>query len=87
MGAPPREGRDGHGARPGVAGSSSQSPCSPFAFTTLVSNFYYAEVSFRFLLQQAHRHWMLSIFRGVAALLVFAGAHAKFGSRGTWATS
>lgn len=50
-----------------------------FAFTTLVGNFYYAEVNFRFLLRNKHmKHWMLSIFRGVAALLVFAGALLKF---------
>ena len=50
-----------------------------FAFTTLVGNFYYAEVNFRFLMRNKHmQHWMLSIFRGVAALLVFAGALLKF---------
>ena len=50
-----------------------------FAFTTLVGNFYYAEVNFRFLLRNKHmKHWMLSIFRAVAALLVFAGALLKF---------
>ena len=50
-----------------------------FGFTTLVGNFYYAEVNFRFLLRNKHmKHWMLSIFRGVAALLVFAGALLKF---------
>ena len=50
-----------------------------FAFTTLVGNFYYAEVNFRFLLRNVNmKHWMLSIFRAVAALLVFAGALLKF---------
>lgn len=50
-----------------------------FAFTTLVGNFYYAEVNFRFLLRNKNmKHWMLSIFRAVAALLVFAGALLKF---------
>lgn len=50
-----------------------------FAFTTLVGNFYYAEVNFRFLMRNKHmKHWMLSIFRAVAALLVFAGALLKF---------
>lgn len=50
-----------------------------FAFTTLVGNFYYAEVNFRFLLRNKDmKHWMLSIFRAVAALLVFAGALLKF---------
>ena len=50
-----------------------------FAFTTLVGNFYYAEVNFRFLLRNVHmKHWMLTVFRTVAALLVFAGALLKF---------
>lgn len=50
-----------------------------FAFTTLVGNFYYAEVNFRFLLRNVHmNHWMLTVFRTVAALLVFAGALLKF---------
>ena len=50
-----------------------------FAFTTLVGNFYYAEVNFRFRMRNKHmKHWMLSIFRAIAALLVFAGALLKF---------
>ena len=50
-----------------------------FAFTTLVGNFYYAEVNFRFLLRNiTMKHWMLSVFRAVAALLVFAGALLEF---------
>nr|WP_314843147.1 alanine/glycine:cation symporter family protein [Schaalia odontolytica] len=50
-----------------------------FAFTTLVGNFYYAEVNFRFLLRNKNmKHWMLTVFRTVAALLVFAGALLKF---------
>ena len=50
-----------------------------FAFTTLVGNFYYAEVNFRFLLRNVQmKHWMLTVFRTVAALLVFAGALLKF---------
>ena len=50
-----------------------------FAFTTLVGNFYYAEVNFRFLLRTIDmKHWMLTVFRALAALLVFAGALLKF---------
>ena len=50
-----------------------------FAFTTLVGNFYYAEVNFRFLLRNiTMKHWMLSVFRAIAALLVFAGALLEF---------
>ena len=50
-----------------------------FAFTTLVGNFYYAEVNFRFLMRNKNlKHWMLSVFRAVAALLVFAGALLEF---------
>ena len=50
-----------------------------FAFTTLVGNFYYAEVNFRFLLGKIEiKHWMLTVFRLVAAALVFCGALLKF---------
>ena len=50
-----------------------------FAFTTLVGNFYYAEVNFRFLLRKIEiKHWMLTVFRLVAAGLVFCGALLKF---------
>ena len=50
-----------------------------FAFTTLVGNFYYAEVNFRFLLRNiTMEQWMLTAFRLVAAALVFCGALLKF---------
>lgn len=50
-----------------------------FAFTTLVGNFYYAEVNFRFLLRNITiEQWMLTAFRLVAAALVFCGALLKF---------
>ena len=50
-----------------------------FAFTTLVGNFYYAEVNFRFLLGKIEiKHWMLTVFRLAAAALVFCGALLKF---------
>mgnify|MGYP000845818450 FL=1 len=50
-----------------------------FAFTTLVGNFYYAEVNFRFLLRNIKlEQWMLTAFRLVAAALVFCGALLKF---------
>ena len=50
-----------------------------FAFTTLVGNFYYAEVNFRFLLSKIEiKHWMLTVFRLAAAALVFCGALLKF---------
>ena len=50
-----------------------------FAFTTLVGNFYYAEVNFRFLLGKTEvKRWMLTAFRLVAAGLVFCGALLKF---------
>ena len=50
-----------------------------FGFTTLVGNFYYAEVNLRFLFgDKPTPHWVLIIFRAVASLLVFAGALLEF---------
>lgn len=50
-----------------------------FAFTTLIGNFYYAEVNFRFLLRNVDfKHWMLTVFRAIASVLVFAGALLEF---------
>lgn len=50
-----------------------------FAFTTLVGNFYYAEVNLRFLLEKnGTPHWVLTIFRAIASLLVFGGALLEF---------
>lgn len=50
-----------------------------FGFTTLVGNFYYAEVNLRFLFgDKPTPHWVLTIFRAVASLLVFAGALLEF---------
>ena len=50
-----------------------------FGFTTLVGNFYYAEVNLRFLFgDKPTPHWVLTIFRAVASFLVFAGALLEF---------
>lgn len=51
-----------------------------FAFTTLIGNFYYAEVNLRFLVGQNRQTpiWALQIFRSVAALIVFFGALMEF---------
>ncbi len=50
-----------------------------FAFTTIIGNFYYAEVNLRFLMRRTGTPiWALQVFRGVAALLVFAGALLEF---------
>ena len=50
-----------------------------FGFTTLVGNFYYAEVNLRFLFgDKPTPHWVLTIFRAEASLLVFAGALLEF---------
>ncbi|WP_165217531.1 alanine/glycine:cation symporter family protein [Schaalia sp. ZJ1691] len=56
-----------------------------FAFTTLIGNFYYAEVNFRFLLRKHGQipSWGYAIFRSVAVLLVFAGALMEFST--VWA--
>ncbi|WP_424133831.1 alanine/glycine:cation symporter family protein [Schaalia vaccimaxillae] len=50
-----------------------------FGFTTLVGNFYYAEVNFRFLLRKWQTpRWTLVILRIVASVLVLAGALMRF---------
>lgn len=50
-----------------------------FAFTTIIGNFYYAEVNLRFLMRRTGTPiWVLQIFRGVASLLVFGGALLEF---------
>lgn len=51
-----------------------------FAFTTLIGNFYYAEVNLRFLVGQDRLTpiWALQIFRSAAALIVFFGALMEF---------
>ncbi|MCD4550306.1 alanine/glycine:cation symporter family protein [Schaalia sp. lx-260] len=50
-----------------------------FAFTTIIGNFYYAEVNLRFL-TRAHGtpQWLLQAFRAFAVVLVFAGALLDF---------
>lgn len=50
-----------------------------FAFTTIIGNFYYAEVNLRFLVgDRPTPIWALQIFRTVATLLVFGGALLEF---------
>ncbi len=50
-----------------------------FAFTTIIGNFYYAEVNLHFLVGDRQTPiWALQIFRSVAALLVFAGGLLEF---------
>ncbi|MDC4232104.1 alanine:cation symporter family protein [Actinomyces sp. B33] len=50
-----------------------------FAFTTLIGNFYYAEVNFRFVLRRIDiPRWGFTAFRSVAVILVFLGAFLEF---------
>ncbi|MDO4259120.1 MAG: alanine/glycine:cation symporter family protein [Actinomycetaceae bacterium] len=50
-----------------------------FAFTTLIGNFYYAEVNLHFLSgEKKTPRWLLMAFRGVACVVVFFGALADF---------
>ena len=50
-----------------------------FAFTTLIGNFYYAEMGLQFLCGRKPGKVLLNIFRIVAALVVLAGATMEFG--------
>lgn len=50
-----------------------------FAFTTIIGNFYYAEVNLRFLVgDRPTPIWALQIFRTVATILVFLGGLLEF---------
>ena len=49
-----------------------------FAFTTIIGNFYYAEVNLRFLAGGRVPIWGLQVFRGIAVILVFSGALLDF---------
>ncbi len=50
-----------------------------FAFTTLIGNFYYAEMGLQFLCGRKPGKVLLNIFRIVAALVVLVGATMEFG--------
>ncbi len=49
-----------------------------FAFTTLIGNFFYAEVNLRFLLNRTPKQIELALFRGAACVIVFIGAQLEF---------
>lgn len=50
-----------------------------FAFTTIIGNFYYAEVNLRFLVgDRPTPIWALQVFRSLAAVLVFMGGLLEF---------
>lgn len=50
-----------------------------FAFTTIIGNFYYAEVNLRFLVGARRTPiWALQLFRAFACVLVFMGALLEF---------
>ncbi len=50
-----------------------------FAFTTLIGNFYYAEMGLKFLCGRNPGKLLLNIFRIIAAAIVLAGAMMEFG--------
>ena len=50
-----------------------------FAFTTLIGNFYYAEMGLKFLCGRKPGKALINTFRIIAALIVLAGATMEFG--------
>lgn len=56
-----------------------------FAFTTLIGNFYYAEMGLKFLCGKTPGKALLNGFRIVAALIVLAGSVMEFGL--VWSTA
>ena len=56
-----------------------------FAFTTLIGNFYYAEMGLKFLCGKAPGKALLNVFRIAAALIVLAGSVMEFGL--VWSTA
>ncbi len=49
-----------------------------FAFTTLIGNYYYAEVNLRYLCGGEPASWLLWTFRAVAVVIIFGGALLEF---------
>ena len=56
-----------------------------FAFTTLIGNFYYAEMGLKYLCGKTPGKALLNLFRIIAALIVLAGAVMEFGL--VWSTA
>lgn len=56
-----------------------------FAFTTLIGNFYYAEMGLKFLCGRKPGKILLNSFRIIAALIVLVGATMEFGT--VWSTA
>lgn len=56
-----------------------------FAFTTLIGNFYYAEMGLKYLCGKAPGKTLLNTFRIAAALIVLAGSVMEFGL--VWSTA
>ena len=50
-----------------------------FAFTTLIGNFYYAEMGLKYLCGKTPGKKLLNTFRIIAALIVLAGSVMEFG--------
>ena len=56
-----------------------------FAFTTLIGNFYYAEMGLKYLCGKTPGKTLLNLFRIIAALIVLAGSVMEFGL--VWSTA
>ena len=56
-----------------------------FAFTTLIGNFYYAEMGLKYLCGKTPGKALLNLFRVIASLIVLAGAVMEFGL--VWSTA
>lgn len=56
-----------------------------FAFTTLIGNFYYAEMGLKYLCGRTPGKALLNAFRVIAALIVLAGSVMEFGL--VWSTA
>ena len=49
-----------------------------FAFTTILGNYYYCESNLQYLLRRDARRWEMTVFRLLAAAIVFQGARSDF---------
>lgn len=56
-----------------------------FAFTTILGNYYYCESNFQYLLRRDAKRWEMTVFRIVAAVIVFFGAQLSFDT--VWAAA
>jgi len=56
-----------------------------FAFTTILGNYYYCESNFQYLLRRDAKRWEMTVFRIIAAVIVFFGAQLNFDT--VWAAA